>query len=150
MKLNFWKIFWEFAHNQTDFYTVVKGVLCQKVYFWGVFCLDHLKLEVVLQNCWISLITDYFENLRKSEWVSSRTPHQQNESWSWKSSKLHKDHSKKKGCYRYTAKPYERCIPVKNCHFFSYTDTYTDIFVASSIYLYRLYNEKSLITTCIP
>ncbi len=63
----------------------------KKYVFWGVFCLDHSKTEVVLQNCWISLMTDDFENLRKSEWVSYRTPHQQNESWSWKSSELHKD-----------------------------------------------------------
>ncbi len=65
--------------------------ICQQECFGGVFCLDHSKLEVVLQNCWISLMTDDFENLRKSEWVSYRTTHQQNESWSWKSSELHQD-----------------------------------------------------------
>ena len=65
--------------------------MSKSMFFWGVFCLDHSKMEVVLQNCWISLMTDDFENLRKSEWVSYRTPHQQNESWSWKSSELHKD-----------------------------------------------------------
>ncbi len=64
--------------------------------------------------------------------------------------KITTSHGKKKGRYRYTEKPYKRCIPVKNSHFYSYTDTYTDISVASSIYLYRLYNKKSLITTCIP
>ncbi len=62
-----------------------------KSMFLRCFCLDHSKLEVVLQNCWISLITDDFENLRKSEWVSYRTPHQQNQSLSWKSSELHMD-----------------------------------------------------------
>ncbi len=56
----------------------------------------------------------------------------------------------KKGCYRYTAKPYKRCIPVKKSHFFSYTVTYTNIFVVSSIYLYHPYNKKSVITLCIP
>ncbi len=39
----------------------------QKVYFWGVYCLDHSKLEVVLQSCWISLMTDDHGNLWKSE-----------------------------------------------------------------------------------
>ncbi len=68
--------------------TKSKGV---KKYILRCFCLDHSKWEVVLQNCWISLMTDDFENLRKSEWVSYQTPHQQNESWSWKSSELHKD-----------------------------------------------------------
>ncbi len=41
--------------------------MCPKVYFWGVFFVDHSKLEVVSQNCWINLMTDDFENLWKSE-----------------------------------------------------------------------------------
>ncbi len=61
-----------------------------------------------------------------------------------------RNYTAKKKVDRYTAKPYKQCIPVKNCHFISYTNTYTDISVASSIYLYRLYNEKSLITIRIP
>ncbi len=64
--------------------------LSKSMFFEMWFCLDHSKTEVVLQNCWISLMTDDFENLRKSEWVSYRTPHQRNESWSWRSSELHK------------------------------------------------------------
>ncbi len=63
----------------------------KKYIFWSVFCLNHSKLEVILQNCWISLMTDDFDNLWKSEWVSYKTPQQQNESWSWKPSELDKD-----------------------------------------------------------
>ncbi len=75
---------------QTLSWSRQKGRVSKSI-FLRCFCLDHLKLEVVLQNCWISLMTDDVENLRKSEWVCYRTPHQQNESWSWKSSELPKD-----------------------------------------------------------
>ncbi len=47
----------------------------------------------------------------------------------------------KKGLYTYTTKMYKQCISVKNSHFFSYTNTYTNISVASSIYFYCLYKK---------
>ncbi len=62
--------------------TVVK-----KYIFCGVFCLDHSSNTKLLNQ----VDDKVFENLWKSEWVSYRTPHQQNESWSWKSSELHED-----------------------------------------------------------
>ncbi len=38
---------------------------------------------------------------------------------------LHLTHSNKKGHYMYTMMPYTSCIPVKNGHFWSCTETYT-------------------------
>ncbi len=56
----------------------------------------------------------------------------------------------KKGRYTCTSKPYNGCIPVKNSHFFSYIVIYTDISVASGIFIYPLYTKKSRITFHIP
>ncbi len=48
----------------------------------------------------------------------------------------------KKGLYTYTAKPYKGCIPVKNSHFFSYTNTYTNISVAAYIHIPSVYQKN--------
>ncbi len=78
--------------SQICYCSAVIPILIVKEYiFWGDFCLDHSKLKVVLQNYWISLMTDDFKNLWKSEHISNRTTQQQNESWSQKSSALHND-----------------------------------------------------------
>ncbi len=56
----------------------------------------------------------------------------------------------KKGRYTYTRTPYTSCIPAKNGHFWSYTETYTVRSVDFSIYVYRLHTKKSHIPTHIP
>ncbi len=44
-----------------------ENYVCQKTYFLGDFCLDHSKLEVLLQKYWINLMTNEFVILLKSE-----------------------------------------------------------------------------------
>ncbi len=53
----------------------------------------------------------------------------------------------KNGHYTYTMMPYTSCIPVKNSHLWSHTNSYTVWSVDSWIYVYSLYTKKSLIPT---
>ncbi len=44
-----------------------KGRVPKSIFYGVLFCLDHSKLEVELQKCWTSLMTDDCNNVWKSE-----------------------------------------------------------------------------------
>ncbi len=62
-----WKIFGQIKSLASSLWIKTWMVVLptvKKVY-WDVFCLDHSKMEVVLLNCWISLMTGDFKKLWK-------------------------------------------------------------------------------------
>ncbi len=65
-------------------------IWCVEKYIFEVFLSKSFKIGGSITKL-LNQFDDWWFRKSKEIWVSYRTPHQQNESWSWKSSELHRD-----------------------------------------------------------